>query len=165
MQTSTQAVRIIDSTGKWGAKVVYGDTDSLFVYLRGKTKAQAFRIGHDIADSITALNPAPIKLKFEKVIECTAARTLFWADSVPLQVYLPCVLMAKKRYVGFKYENPDDNEPVFDAKGIETVRRDGVPAQQKMTEKCLKYSVYGLLSCYQLTFVSEYSSELRISVK
>jgi DNA polymerase zeta len=46
--------------------------------------------------------------------------------------------MAKKRYVGFKYENPDDQDPVFDAKGIETVRRDGVPAQQKMTENCLK---------------------------
>ena len=55
------------------------------------------------------------------------------------QVYLPCVLLAKKRYVGFKYENPDDKEPVFDAKGIETVRRDGVPAQQKMTETSLKY--------------------------
>ena len=46
--------------------------------------------------------------------------------------------MAKKRYVGFKYENPDDIDPVFDAKGIETVRRDGVPAQQKITENCLK---------------------------
>jgi DNA polymerase zeta len=51
---------------------------------------------------------------------------------------LPCVLMAKKRYVGFKYENPDATEPVFDAKGIETVRRDGVPAQRKMTETALK---------------------------
>ncbi|PIL31962.1 hypothetical protein GSI_06666 [Ganoderma sinense ZZ0214-1] len=46
--------------------------------------------------------------------------------------------MAKKRYVGFKFENPDDKEPAFDAKGIETVRRDGVPAQKKMTETCLK---------------------------
>lgn len=54
------------------------------------------------------------------------------------QVYLPCVLMAKKRYVGFKYESLDDKEPVFDAKGIETVRRDGVLAQQKMTENSLK---------------------------
>jgi DNA polymerase zeta len=60
-------VRTIDATKKWGAKVVYGDTDSLFIYLRGKTKEQAFRIGHDIADTITALNPAPVKLKFEKV--------------------------------------------------------------------------------------------------
>lgn len=46
--------------------------------------------------------------------------------------------MAKKRYVGFKFENPDDVEPVFDAKGIETVRRDGIPIQQKLVEKCLK---------------------------
>ena len=49
--------------------------------------------------------------------------------------------MAKKRYVGFKFENPDDVEPVFDAKGIETVRRDGIPAQHKMTETCLKYAI------------------------
>ena len=53
-------------------------------------------------------------------------------------MYLPCLLLAKKRYVGFKYENVDDIHPVFDAKGIETVRRDGIPAQQKMVETCLK---------------------------
>lgn len=46
--------------------------------------------------------------------------------------------MTKKRYVGFKYENPDDKEPVFDAKGIETVRRDTTPATQKMVECVLK---------------------------
>ena len=46
--------------------------------------------------------------------------------------------MAKKRYVGFKYESIDDTEPVFDAKGIETVRRDGVLAQRKMVDNCLK---------------------------
>jgi DNA polymerase zeta len=63
-----QAIRVIESTDKWGSKVVYGDTDSLFIYMPGKTKEQAFRIGNDIADTITAMNPAPIKLKFEKVI-------------------------------------------------------------------------------------------------
>ncbi|KAF8629703.1 hypothetical protein AX15_003320 [Amanita polypyramis BW_CC] len=114
-----QAITVINSTKKWGARVVYGDTDSVFVYLPGKTNEQAFRIGHDIADTITAINPSPIKLKFEKV-------------------YHPCVLLAKKRYVGFKYESPDQIEPIFDAKGIETVRRDGVPAQQKMTESCIR---------------------------
>ncbi|KAG1749999.1 uncharacterized protein EDB91DRAFT_1309620 [Suillus paluster] len=118
-ETLEKAIEVIDSTAKWGARVVYGDTDSLFIYLHGKTKEQAFHIGYDIADAVTAMNPAPIKLKFEKV-------------------YLPCVLMAKKRYVGFKFENPDEIIPAFDAKGIETVRRDGVPAQSKMTETCLK---------------------------
>lgn len=63
-----QAIRVIDSTAKWNAKVVYGDTDSVFVYLRGKTKEQAFRIGYEMADTITVMNPAPIKLKFEKVL-------------------------------------------------------------------------------------------------
>ncbi len=62
-----QAIRTINSTKKWGAKVVYGDTDSLFIYLLGKTKDQAFRIGQDMADTVTSMNPAPVKLKFEKV--------------------------------------------------------------------------------------------------
>ncbi|KAG9075359.1 DNA polymerase zeta [Ceratobasidium sp. UAMH 11750] len=118
-ETLEKAIAMIEQTPKWGARVVYGDTDSLFVYLPGRTKEQAFRIGNEIADVVTAANPPPIKLKFEKV-------------------YYPCVLMAKKRYVGFKYEHPDETEPVFDAKGIETVRRDGIPAGQKMVEKCLK---------------------------
>jgi DNA polymerase zeta len=37
-------------------------------YLLGKTKEQAFAIGNEIAAAITVQNPAPIKLKFEKVI-------------------------------------------------------------------------------------------------
>jgi DNA polymerase zeta len=40
--------------------------------------------------------------------------------------------------VGFKYETPDEIAPVFDAKGIETVRRDGILAEQKMLEVSLK---------------------------
>ena len=69
LSSGVQAIQYIDSNEKWGARVVYGDTDSLFVYLKGKTKEQAFRIGYDIADAITRLNPVPIKLKFEKVRE------------------------------------------------------------------------------------------------
>jgi DNA polymerase zeta len=131
-----QAIRVIDSTQKWGAQVVYGDTDSLFIYLKGKTKEQAFRIGHDIADTITSVNPSPIKLKFEKVVH--SALHFLQLMTNDFQVYHPCVLMAKKRYVGFKFESPDNVEPVFDAKGIETVRRDGIPAQAKMTETSLR---------------------------
>ncbi|KAG8688934.1 DNA polymerase zeta [Ceratobasidium sp. 423] len=118
-ETLEKAIALIEATPKWGARVVYGDTDSLFIYLPGRTKDEAFRIGNEIANVVTETNPPPIKLKFEKV-------------------YYPCVLMTKKRYVGFKYENPDDKQPEFDAKGIETVRRDGIPAGQKMVERCLK---------------------------
>lgn len=43
-----------------------------------------------------------------------------------------------KRYVGFSFEHPGQTEPKFDAKGIETVRRDGAPVVQKMQERALK---------------------------
>lgn len=83
----SQAIMLINTTEKWGAEVcpnspfrpssvdipqvVYGDTDSVFVYvfpwlqsswqtytllrhLPGKTKDQAFRIGYDISETITS---------------------------------------------------------------------------------------------------------------
>lgn len=40
---------------------------SMFVLLKGATKEQAFKIGKEIAEAVTATNPKPIKLKFEKV--------------------------------------------------------------------------------------------------
>ena len=118
-ETLEKAIALIHSVERWGAEVVYGDTDSLFVYLKGRTKDEAFDIGEEIAKTITKMNPRPVKLKFEKV-------------------YFPCVLLAKKRYVGFKYESRSQKEPDFDAKGIETVRRDGTPVEQKIEEKALK---------------------------
>ena len=57
---------MIHSRADWDAQVVYGDTDSLFVALPGRSKDQAFKIGNDIADTVTAMNPKPVKLKFEK---------------------------------------------------------------------------------------------------
>lgn len=51
-----------------GSRVIYGDTDSLFVKLPASVdKASAFRLGQQIADAVTESNPAPIKLKLEKV--------------------------------------------------------------------------------------------------
>lgn len=132
-ETLEKAIALIHSVKRWGAEVVYGDTDSLFVYLKGRTKDQAFDIGEEIAKTVTNMNPRPVKLKFEKV-------------------YLPCVLLAKKRYVGFKYESRKQTEPDFDAKGIETVRRDGTPAEQKIEEKALKI----LFRTSDLTQVKEY---------
>uniref|UniRef100_H2S107 DNA polymerase zeta catalytic subunit n=1 Tax=Takifugu rubripes TaxID=31033 RepID=H2S107_TAKRU len=118
-ETLERAIKLVNDTTKWGARVVYGDTDSMFVLLKGATKEQAFKIGLEIAEAVTATNPKPVKLKFEKV-------------------YLPCVLQTKKRYVGYMYESLDQKEPVFDAKGIETVRRDSCPAVSKILERSIK---------------------------
>ncbi|KAG0360374.1 DNA polymerase zeta [Gamsiella multidivaricata] len=118
-ETLERAIRFVNDSPKWNARVVYGDTDSMFVHLKGRTRQEAFEIGYDIAETITRMNPRPVKLKFEKV-------------------YDKCFLVTKKRYVGSSYESPNQKEPIFDAKGIETIRRDGVPAVQKIMETCIK---------------------------
>ena len=71
-----------------------------------------------MADIVTSNSPPPVALKFEKV-------------------YFPSILMSKKRYCGYKYEK-EGFPPVFDAKGIETVRRDGCILAAKILEKSLK---------------------------
>ncbi|VVC26026.1 Hypothetical protein CINCED_3A006758 [Cinara cedri] len=117
-ETLERAITLIQTTKKWTAKVVYGDTDSIFVLLKGRSIEDAFKIGNEMADIVTKDNPVPVKLKFEKV-------------------YLPCILQTKKRYCGYMYENIEQKKPKYEAKGIETVRRDGCPAVAKILEKSL----------------------------
>uniref|UniRef100_A0A2N9HM40 DNA polymerase n=1 Tax=Fagus sylvatica TaxID=28930 RepID=A0A2N9HM40_FAGSY len=118
--TLEKAISFVNAHDKWKAKVIYGDTDSLFVLLKGRTVKESFRIGNEIASAITAMNPKPVTLKMEKV-------------------YHPCFLLTKKRYVGYSYETPEQTAPVFDAKGIETVRRDTCGAIAKTLETSLRH--------------------------
>ncbi|KAI9466500.1 hypothetical protein BX667DRAFT_273039 [Coemansia mojavensis] len=115
-ETLESAIRLIHSRhADWGGKVIYGDTDSVFVWLPGRSRQQAFRIGREIAAAVTEQNPEPVKLKLEKV-------------------YQPCVLLTKKRYAGWMYETDDQAEPLLDVKGMELVRRDGCTATQRILE-------------------------------
>lgn len=91
-ETLNRAIQLVNNTPRWGGRVVYGDTDrfvqwqlflhllsvfwlyihcillySLFVLLKGTSKEEAFRIGKEIVEAVTADNPKPVKLKFEKV--------------------------------------------------------------------------------------------------
>ncbi|KEG14455.1 DNA polymerase zeta catalytic subunit [Trypanosoma grayi] len=112
-QTLERAMRLISGHPTWKAEVVYGDTDSLFVRLPGRTKEEAFLLGEQMAQEVTAVNPSPIQLQFEKVL-------------------LPCLLLVKKRYVGYAYFKPEQQQPQFLAKGIETVRRDQCAATSRL---------------------------------
>ncbi|XP_011881898.1 PREDICTED: DNA polymerase zeta catalytic subunit [Vollenhovia emeryi] len=134
-ETLERAIKLVETTPKWGARVVYGDTDSLFVLLPGKSREEAFTIGEEIADAVTATNPPPVKLKFEKVLH-------------------PCILQTKKRYCGYMYETRDQEKPEFLAKGIETVRRDGCPAVSKILERALKI----LFETKDISLVKQYVS-------
>ena len=68
-----------------------------------------------MAKEITSTFPSPIDLKFEKV-------------------YWPAILQTKKRYCGYPWEDAD-KKPDFEAKGIETVRRDGTRATSKILKQ------------------------------
>jgi len=125
-----------DPAAPWApARVVYGDTDSLFVCFPGRSPSAAWDAAASIAAAVTAANPRPVALKLEKV-------------------YDGCVLLAKKRYAGLAHTSrPPDGWvhrgppgaapcplplPAFDAKGIETVRRDTCPAVSKVLEATLR---------------------------
>lgn len=118
-ETLEMAIELVESRAEWGAKVIYGDTDSMFIQFQNCDKDTAFKRSYEMVEAITRANPHPIKMKFEKI-------------------YQPCVLQTKKRYCGFKYEFPDQARPEFEAKGIETVRRDCCPAAARMLEMALR---------------------------
>lgn len=116
------ATKIIESNPKWNAKVIYGDTDSLFISITNASIKEAIEIGKEMADIITRKNPEPMKLQFEKV-------------------YCPLVFNSKKHYAGYKWESKeqiDKKEINLDTKGIENVRRDTCDAIAKMIEKIIK---------------------------
>ena len=119
-RTLERAIAMVEGNPEWNAKVVYGDTDSMFVLLPGRDRLEAHAIGHEMSKAVTGANPPPVELKFEKV-------------------YQPCILASKKRYVGYMYETALPTErPKFDAKGIETVRRDGCGACRVAVEGAIR---------------------------
>jgi DNA polymerase zeta len=105
--------------GNIRAEVLYGDTDSLFIRMKGlKSRDIANDLGRMMADAITERNPSPMKMKFE-------------------YVYHPCILQTKKRYVGLQFERKGE-PPTLDAKGIESIRVDQCPLTQKLMDRSLR---------------------------
>ena len=54
------AIDFITNHKTWRAEVVYGDTDSMFVKLAGRTQAEAHALGREMAARITQLFPDPV---------------------------------------------------------------------------------------------------------
>jgi DNA polymerase zeta len=56
------SIREVCTHPSWKAEVHYGDTDSMFVGLSGRTKEAAFRIGEEIVDYITCRYPPAVSI-------------------------------------------------------------------------------------------------------
>jgi DNA polymerase zeta len=117
--TLERAIALVNGHPRWRARVVYGDTDSMFVLFEGRTRAEAHMLAKEISDAVTASNPFPVHLEYEKV-------------------YQPCFIAAKKRYVGNKFEAASDKVGVIDCKGMEIVRRDSCPLLVKTMSQMLR---------------------------
>ena len=68
-ETLERAIDLVHSQWtRWEGRVVYGDTDSMFIALKkGTSKKRAFEVGQEIIEAVTKSNPRPVKLKLEKV--------------------------------------------------------------------------------------------------
>ena len=123
-RTLTNAINLAnrwgsEANGRWsGARVLYGDTDSVFIKLPGRSVEEAFAFGEEYCKAVTASNPPPVQIKLEKVYSCS-------------------LLQTKKKYCGMMYESPTQKNPVFEAKGIETVRRDQCTITQRVLKNAL----------------------------
>ena len=110
-----------------GAKVRYGDTDSVMVEfdVGGRTGQDAidysWQLGEQASEQCTKLFKQPNELELEKI-------------------YCPYFLYSKKRYAAKMYEKKGD-EVVFkkiDVKGLQVVRRDNCPYVREVCKDILE---------------------------
>eukprot|EP00915_Cephaloidophora_sp_WS-2016_P003777 GHVH01005062.1.p1 GENE.GHVH01005062.1~~GHVH01005062.1.p1 ORF type:complete len:1479 (-),score=202.79 GHVH01005062.1:1060-4968(-) len=107
-----------------GLKVIYGDTDSLFVLYPYSSVRMAFALGRRLEKEMTELlNIQGLVLQLEKVYERSIYQT-------------------KKRYAGYSYET-ESSAPVVDIKGLEAIRADQPNIVRLMTSEAITQLLQG----------------------
>ncbi|KAI0988492.1 hypothetical protein GJ496_007448 [Pomphorhynchus laevis] len=115
-----QAITILTNFENMNTKVVYGDTDSVFVQLPSHLPMlECFDVCDRMTEAVTSTCPKPMRLMFEKI-------------------YKPCVLLAKKHYAGLAFENRKTKTGIMEIKGLEAVRRDGCTLQAEIVKRSLE---------------------------
>jgi DNA polymerase elongation subunit (family B) len=93
---------------EFGAQVIYGDTDSIFVKFPTKDLAESIALGIASGKRITSQCRKPYKIAYEKT-------------------FYPFILFCRKRYVGMMYEEDAKAKPKRKSMGIVLKRRDNAP--------------------------------------
>jgi DNA polymerase elongation subunit (family B) len=93
---------------EFGATVVYGDTDSIFIKFPTQDLAESIRLGIAAGKRITSQCRKPYKIAYEKT-------------------FYPFILFCRKRYVGMMYEEDANAKPKRKSMGIVLKRRDNAP--------------------------------------
>jgi len=92
---------------QFGAEVIYGDTDSIFVKFPTKDLQESMNMARKAADVITASGRKAHKIEYEKT-------------------FYPFILFCRKRYVGIMYED-DITKGKRKTMGVALKRRDNAP--------------------------------------
>ena len=93
-----------------------------------------------VAEEVTKIFPAPVKLEFEKV-------------------YFPYLLMNKKRYAGLLWTGTEKYDKM-DCKGIETVRRDNCQLVKDVVDTSLRAILIHKNPEFAISFVKHQISTL-----
>jgi DNA polymerase elongation subunit (family B) len=93
---------------EYGATVVYGDTDSIFIQFPTQDLAKSIELGISAGKRITSQCRTPYKIAYEKT-------------------FYPFILFCRKRYVGMMYEEDANAKPKRKSMGIVLKRRDNAP--------------------------------------
>ncbi len=93
---------------QFGAQVVYGDTDSIFIQFPTKDLQTSMDMARKAADMITASGRKAHRIEYEKT-------------------FYPFILFCRKRYVGMMYEDDVNKKPKRKEMGIALKRRDNAP--------------------------------------
>ena len=86
-ESMERAIRIVSEHPSWGGRVVYGDTDSIFVLFEGRSVADAFKFGREMADAVTATCPHPMELELEKVYSCCMLQVSYISTYIHVCIY------------------------------------------------------------------------------
>ncbi len=106
---------------KFGLKVIYADTDSVFLKTKLKSMEEAKQIGERICEYVNSRLPGTLELDFDKLFKSF-------------------LILTKKRYAGLACEEVDGKVKYeILTKGIETVRRDWCDLVSETQEKVLDY--------------------------
>jgi len=100
------AKKIIEE--EFGGKVIYGDTDSVFIKFDTKSLAESIELAKQAAERITSTGRKAHRIEYEKT-------------------FYPFILFCRKRYVGMMYEDDVTKKPKRKEMGIAIKRRDNAP--------------------------------------
>ena len=127
------AVQPIAGEPPFSTEVIYSDTDSIFVKLKGVKPCQA---NYTMARSIFTRISKHVTDEFERRSMRTDAVA---KKAIVLEfeaIYRPLALLAKKRYICQSWESADQVVGSAKSKGIMDARRDSVPFNVKISDMC-----------------------------